>query len=598
MSRHAPNLFGPTVLRGGHFESILNAIESSHLGDGRPDYAQAGMIWSQKVYADPADTTSDVVAADLFLDSGTAGIPIGRFDFVTGKLSLDATAREMFGAAAYLDVGTDVGDVVTVQADGKLPALDASDLTNVPAPSSFPLPVSKRVAHLSDHQSSGAWRSGLAIMADGSAMIFGNAANGRAAQGSFNMQTLHRPARVIFAEPPQGVAVQHVSSGGNHWLRFSSGQVFFWGLNSRGEGGLGHTAPVYIATRIAGLDGHNVVDVSVGASGHNVNCHALYRTDARRLFGSGYNFFGQTGVDGAPTGTNAVVSTVTEVGVGTEWIDAGAVGANYGYSWGIDVNGQLHMWGQGRALGTGDVNLRAIPTHINTFGGVAITHVSGSIGDDARSGVQYGSRTLVRAENGKVYFVGDQDNGQGGIGNTTYYDTFQEIVGLGTDNEDVLTVGGHYGASFVRKAAGGVHSAGNNDTERAAVRGTTATQFDTFGPIAGLPASPISKMIAYGGWYHTHTFATLHESGEIYVGGSGANGRHGLGDNVARADMVRVPLPAGVTIADISCLGVGDEACLTARTTDGRMLVAGFGGDSQNGDPNVHSRGVLTEVHF
>lgn len=49
----------------------------------------------------------------------------------------DLTNKPTLGTAATKDTGTNVGNVVEVQAGGKLPALDGSDLTNLPAGNRF-----------------------------------------------------------------------------------------------------------------------------------------------------------------------------------------------------------------------------------------------------------------------------------------------------------------------------------------------------------------------------------------------------------------------------------------------------------------------------
>jgi alpha-tubulin suppressor-like RCC1 family protein len=594
MSRHAPNLFGPTVLRGGHFESILNAIESSHLGDGRPDYAQAGMIWSQKVYADPADTTSDVVAADLFLESGTAGIPIGRFDFVAGKLSLDATAREMFGAAAYLDVGTDVGDVVTVQADGKLPALDASDLTNVPAPAVVPAPNHQRVAKLPfTVGGAGSYRSGGVVMADGSLRVWGNPDNGNLGQGSHYAYNRSFPITPAFPRVYAGAPRKWLRHARENILLMENGEVWSWGQNAYGCLGHGHTSNVFVPTKIAALAGINIVDISLGVSTHHGNTHAMFLADDGRLFASGRNIYGQLGL-----GDTTTRSTPTQLAK-TDWAKIYAVGAQDGRCFGIDSSGDLYSWGRQNIgeLGLGVTQSNQLtPQIINAFGGLNVSQISACMDDGVSSGLQYIGFTLALLENGSVYGWGHNFYGQLGLGNNTDHFTVpQHLTALGTDNVEVLAAFGDNGTAYVRKSNGEIWATGYNGWGQIGQGDTTNRNTFTLVPqIAG--ATNIVQMIQIGTM--GGGLAVLYDDGRIGVLGYNGHGQLGVGTNANISVMTEVLLPVSDKPISICAVGNASEAGLGIMTEGGKYYQTGYAGASQLPEDDDEPSSVPYLVQF
>lgn len=85
MSQHGFNQFDASKQTGADLPAILDALQTQHLGPDRPSYAKPGMIWAKEVRSGSA-----LVAADLYLDDGAAGIPIGRFTFSNNRFSLNS----------------------------------------------------------------------------------------------------------------------------------------------------------------------------------------------------------------------------------------------------------------------------------------------------------------------------------------------------------------------------------------------------------------------------------------------------------------------------------------------------------------------------
>ena len=128
MSQHGFNEFDASERSGADLPAILDALQTSHLGVARPGYAKAGMFWAKEVRSG-----STVVGADLFFDDGSAGIPLGRFNYSSNQFTLYSTILANSGVrnAAYRYVGTNTGNLVEVLSGKRLPALDASLLTGL-----------------------------------------------------------------------------------------------------------------------------------------------------------------------------------------------------------------------------------------------------------------------------------------------------------------------------------------------------------------------------------------------------------------------------------------------------------------------------------
>ncbi len=97
--------------------------------------------WFYKVdVAGTVDGVSFSVGDDVFavVDTASTATYAGNWLKIEGRLTLaeiQAAVGFTFGTAAALNPGTSVGDLVQVIAGGKLPALDGSLLTNLPAAS-------------------------------------------------------------------------------------------------------------------------------------------------------------------------------------------------------------------------------------------------------------------------------------------------------------------------------------------------------------------------------------------------------------------------------------------------------------------------------
>lgn len=584
MSQHdATSAFDPTQNRGSDLSAIFQAINSTNIGTARPDYAVEGTIWLKK--------RTSPTRAELYLYDGGNDIILGTFDFTTHKFTLASTSLENFGSAAFLDVGTGEDDLVQLDAGGLLPALDGSQLTNLDLTNAeFPIPDSSRVAKIpANKNGGGSYRSGGAIMADRTLRMWGNGSYSQLGQGTWQLQTREAPVMVSFPVGLTAEPVKWVSSGYNHWVLFTNGDIYTWGRNNGGELGRNSTAVAAYPTKVTSgdIDTKQVVDIAVGYSGYNNLCHVIALTDTGELYSCGYNAYGQCG-----TGNTTQVNAFTQIGAGQTWAKIFAFGSTYGYSAAITTGGDLYTWGYNGYgnLGLGDTVNRTSPAFNNFFGGVGVETVSGCQSNHVGGGAAPGSHMLALLANGKVYAWGFNGFGQLGTGDTTQYDVPQEITSLGTDNLQVIACGGYEGSSFVRRGDNHIQSTGYNG--RGVLGRDTTVNQNTFADIDASDYNTLVDMIVIGAGSYQSLFA-LYSNGRIKACGYNGNGQLGFGTNTDKNNgMSYVRLHERLDAVELCAVGNLSEAALGILTNTGQYLQTGYGGNGQNGDEDEQSSGV------
>ncbi|MBK9693776.1 MAG: hypothetical protein IPO73_19195, partial [Gemmatimonadetes bacterium] len=116
---------------GASDHGLLSGLaDDDHLqyhNDARGDARYAAIAHASDT-ANPHAVTAAQAGADA---TGTAATLIAAHEIAPDPHSVYPLESDL-GTAAFLDVGTTVGDVVQVQTGGKLPALDGSLLTGLP----------------------------------------------------------------------------------------------------------------------------------------------------------------------------------------------------------------------------------------------------------------------------------------------------------------------------------------------------------------------------------------------------------------------------------------------------------------------------------
>ena len=579
MSQHnSTSEFDPTQNRGSDLTEIFKAINSSNIGPNRPSYVVEGTIWLKKL------TSPD--SAEMCLYDGHSDIPLGTFNFSTHKFTLHSTAMENFGSAAFLDAGTSANELVKLDGFGRLPALDARNLTNLDlAGSSFPIAEQQRVALLPhSSQGGGGYRSGVVALADGSLRCWGNGSHSQLGQGSAD-QHIRKSPRLVHRVWRAGGIKKIIAEGYNKWVLMDTGWLFVWGRNNHGELGQGSTAAVPLAQEISIPSGSGtVVDIAAGSSNTADGYHLLILTSTGKIFSTGNNQAGQIG-----DGTTTSRSSIVEVGSGTTWAKIFAFGSGArGFSAAITTGGDLYVWGWNGTgnLGLGDTTNRSSPTLNNLFGGADVDSMSATEGHQFNTPGVNGAHSAFLLVDGRVYTAGDNRNGQLGTGNLTQYTVPQEITSLGSDNIQVLAAGGSpHGVTYVRKSnpTHGVYATGWNGYGGLGVGDTTSRNVFTL-VIGSTINQGVAEMHVIGNDQHLG-FVVRHVNGYVYSTGYNGYGSLGLGDNVDKTSLswVSVSLNQFLPVA-LCVVGNSYEAAFGVLTENGQYLQTGYGGNGQNGD--------------
>jgi hypothetical protein len=98
MSQHGFESFAASARSGGDLSSILEALQSGHIGTARPSYVEDGMVWHKHR---PAEGVGGTI--EKYFTFGGVDILEGAFDLSTGNFS----GAVAFATQAEAEAGTD-----------------------------------------------------------------------------------------------------------------------------------------------------------------------------------------------------------------------------------------------------------------------------------------------------------------------------------------------------------------------------------------------------------------------------------------------------------------------------------------------------------
>lgn len=222
-----------------------------------------------------------------------------------------------------------------------------------------------------------------------------------------------------------------IYSGAGHSCGLRGNTAYCWGENNNGQLGTGNNTDLLIPGLVAG----GYTDwVALAMGGINETTQVEHTCGVRsngRLYCWGHNGDGQLG-----SNNNTSYNAPNEVnGATTDWA---MVSAGAWHTCALKTTGRLYCWGWGNngALGTGSYTTRLIPFEVS---GVATDWAFVDAG---------GQNTCAIKTTGRLYCWGVNGNGSIGNGNTTQYNTPQEVSGATTDWVKVSV--GHRAACGIR----------------------------------------------------------------------------------------------------------------------------------------------------
>lgn len=240
-----------------------------------------------------------------------------------------------------------------------------------------------------------------------------------------------------------------VSSGRNGCAAIKTdGTLWTWGYNNQGQLGDGTTVTKSSPVQVGSLTTWSKI-----ACGQY---HVLAIKTDGTLWSWGMNFSGQLG-DGTTTGKSSPI----QIGAATDWA---SIGTCTNSSFAIKTNGTLWSWGanyQGQlGLGTsGSASYRSSPVQVGAL--TNWSFIQKSCG---------GFHTAAVKTDGTLWTWGNNNVGQLGLGNTTYYSSPKQ-VGTGT-NWSKTAVGGL--TSHFIKTDGTLWAVGNGSLGRLGLGGSAS----------------------------------------------------------------------------------------------------------------------------
>jgi len=202
----------------------------------------------------------------------------------------------------------------------------------------------------------------LALTSAGHVLAWGENLRGELGDGTKTDSNV--PVR---AKLPRRVKVVAISAGFGHSLAVaSSGQVFAWGNNQRGQLGDGSTADRLTPVRVHLPAGTKVTAVSAGA------IFSLALTSTGRVLAWGLNHRGQLGI-GMTTDRHLPVRVKLPRGVKVTGIAAG-----YAFGLAVTSAGKVFAWGNNDSgqLGDGTTSGSDIPVRVHLPAGIKVTAIS------------------------------------------------------------------------------------------------------------------------------------------------------------------------------------------------------------------------------
>lgn len=395
--------------------------------------------------------------------------------------------------------------------------------------SAFPLTEGETIVSITT-----GYNSSAVLTSNGRVFTFGNNEDGQLGDGT----NTYQPAPVDITSNfnlSEGETIISITLGGNFSSALSSnGRVFTWGNNNEGQLGNGtninSNLPVDITSQFSLQPGETVVSTALGYK------HILAFTSQNRLFGWGYNSYGQVG-NGIVTAQSTPVDITSGIYF-SDGEDIQAISAGNAHSALITTFGAIYTWGYNLygQLGDGTTTFKNTPTNITlqfqfelefneTINAVSLTDNS----------------TLVTTSNGRVYSWGYNNKGQVGDGTNYNRPTPVEITSyfnlLEGDFISFITSGCNHNGAIT--TSGKIYSWGKNTSYQLGDGTNSTSSTPILLPFIGIydsttftfnydttvtPYSPTRTGYSLDSWYTDeellipYTFSTMPDESLILYG--------------------------------------------------------------------------------
>ena len=291
-----------------------------------------------------------------------------------------------------------------------------------------------------------------------------------------------------------------VSAGIYHSLALdSTGKVYSWGANSRGQLGIGSTENAD-PTLVGGLISSKTI-VAIAAGGY----HSLALDNDGVLYSWGYNADGSLGVGDTINATSPVVVDMSGVLFGKT---ISTIHGGDRYSMVLDTAGNAYSWGDNSngELGDNSQTRRTSPVAVYTAGdlsGKTITQLSPAM-----------NHTVALDSDGSVYTWGYNGNAEIGDGSGSPRQVSPKLINLGDIvGKTITTIAAGWGYSLVLDDQGVAYAWGRNESGQLGLMDpsnkTTPTAVDASGALAGKALATLVTGFAGNASFATDTTGAL-----------------------------------------------------------------------------------------
>ncbi len=372
-------------------------------------------------------------------------------------------------------------------------------------------------------------------------------------------------ASLIICSLSSAAALNRIGVGNDYTMAIkSSGTLFGWGLNDRGQLGDGTVISKSTPTQeTTAASNWAIVAASIPFNSATLNHTAAVRADGT-LWAWGDNSSGQVGDS---TSGNQRSAATQENLHATNWT---AVAAGDGHTVAVRSDGTLWAWGRNNAgqLGDGTFTIRTVPTQI----GSATTWIAVAAGGD---------HTLALRSDGTLWAWGDNNFGQ--VGDGTSGNQRLSPVQIGTDTTwTAVAAGANH--SVALRSNGTVWTWGLGTSGQLG-HGNTANRLSPM-QVAFAPANEWASIAA--GSEHT---VAIRSDGTLWAWGNNSSGQ--IGDNTGVNRTLPTQENTGATTWAQAAAGLRHTI---AVKTDGTLWAWGDNTDGELGDGTAAPKFVPTSI--
>jgi alpha-tubulin suppressor-like RCC1 family protein len=367
-----------------------------------------------------------------------------------------------------------------------------------------------------------------------------------------------------------GVVSPIIAAGLSHSLTLDSkNKLWVSGRNGAGQLGLGNNSDQtsFQSAMIQGLtSGEKITSVAAGTT------HSFVVTSDGKLWAAGWNYYGQLGLDN--TSIQNLFQLVTILGL-TSGVKIVSIAAGDLYSLALDSNGQI--WA----------------TRNNSFQPVTISALSLNANIvSIKTGVYH---SLALDSNGQIWAMGQNDDGQLGLGSTNSQSSFQPVtIASLAPTAKIVSIAAGYEHSLALDSDGKLWATGSNFVGELGFGnpdwGTHESLFKSV-TISGLPLGAKIISIAAGDLYSL----ALDSNGKLWATGWNHRGQLGLGNTTNQSKFQPVTISGLTSGARIVYIAAGGDHAF-ALTSDGKLWATGYNEYGQLGLGDNINRNVFTQV--